>query len=77
MFPNVLTPTFTPEVSLSHIVIKEVDIHIHDDPPLLHCNTERSEIQKRGRGDPKSQALIGPTLSEDYLVNVRDVSSSK
>ena len=56
------------------LALRDVDQYVFDDVPE---NATSDERRKWIRGDAKAKAVIGLTLSDDYLQHVRGCSSAK
>ena len=59
------------------LAMKDLDDYIYDDPPTAADDPDGSKSSKWARGDRKAKAVIGLTLSDDYLTHVRDIKSAK
>ena len=61
------------KIRIQHILaLKDLDNFLEDDPP-----TDSTQLAAWTKKDKKAQAIIGLTLSNDLLENVRDVNSTK
>ena len=61
------------KIRIQHVLaLKDLDNFLEDEPP-----TDSTQLAAWTKKDRKAQAIIGLTLSNDLLENVRDVNSTK
>ncbi len=64
------------KIRIEHVLaLKDLEEFLVDDPPGEHATT--TEVTQWTRKDKKAQAIIGLTLSDDLLENVREVKTAK
>ena len=65
------------KIRIEHLLIlKDLENFLYDDPPSVDTSTA-AQIASWKKKDKKAQAIIGLSLSNDLLENVRDVTSTK
>ena len=58
------------------LIFKDLKNFLYHDPPIADTSTAAQIVSWRKK-DKKAQAIIGRSLSNDLLENVRDVTSTK
>ncbi len=65
------------KIRVQHILtLKDLDDFLEEDP-LVQTYSNTAEFLQWKKKDRKAQAIIGLTLSDDLLENVREVSTTK
>ena len=65
------------KIRIEHLLIlKDLENFLFDDPPISDSSTA-TQIELWKKRDKKAQAIIGLSLSNELLQNVRDVTSTK
>ena len=63
------------KIRIKHLLIlKDLEKFLHEDPPNSNDSGTVSLWHKK---DKKAQSIIGPSLSNDFLENVREVETTK
>ena len=67
------------KIRIIHVLtLKGLKKYITDNSPVLSDDSSNADVVTKWKeNDEKTQAVIGLTLSDELLENVRDVSSAK
>ncbi len=65
------------KIRIQHVLtLKDLEDFLEEDPPLEN-EVRPDKISEWKKQDRKAQAIIGLTLSDDLLENVREVETTK
>ena len=65
------------KIRIEHLLIlKDLEDFLYDDPPSSETSTT-AQVALWRKKDKKAQAVIGLSLSNELLENVRDVTTTK